>query len=116
MKTAVSIPEELFRGADQLARNTKGSRSRIFRDALRGYLARHSPDGVTEAMNRACTELGASQGRVPPRLCGFLIEQNGDFPRRSLLRGSERTDGSSCVTISCQARPVLPCCAENCGP
>jgi len=63
MKTAVSISEELFRGADRLARKTKRSRSRIFSDALKEYLARHTPDTVTEAMNRACAELGATEDK-----------------------------------------------------
>jgi metal-responsive CopG/Arc/MetJ family transcriptional regulator len=63
MKTAVSISEELFIGADRLARKTKRSRSRIFSDALKEYLARHTPDSVTDAMNRACTELGAAEDK-----------------------------------------------------
>ena len=58
MKTAVSIPDEVFDGAERLARRSKRSRSRIFTDALREYLARHSPDEVTEAANRACAEIG----------------------------------------------------------
>ena len=58
MKTAVSIPDDLFIGAERLARRTKKSRSRLFSDALREYLARHSADEVTEAMNRVCGELG----------------------------------------------------------
>ena len=58
MKTAVSIPDEVFEGAERLARRTKKSRSRLFGDALREYLARHAPDEVTEAMNRACAEAG----------------------------------------------------------
>jgi len=58
MKTAVSIPDEIFTGADRFARRTKQSRSRIFADALREYLARHCPEEVTDAANRACTELG----------------------------------------------------------
>ncbi len=58
MKTAVSIPDEVFAGAERLARRSKRSRSRIFTDALREYLARHSPEEVTVAVNRACSELG----------------------------------------------------------
>lgn len=58
MKTAVSIPDDLFQGADRLARRTKKSRSRIFSDALREYLARHSPDEVTAAMDKAVSEIG----------------------------------------------------------
>ena len=58
MKTAISIPDELYEGAERLARRTKKSRSRLFSDALKEYLARHAPDEVTEAMNRACAEVG----------------------------------------------------------
>jgi len=61
MKTAVSIPDDVFEGAQRLARRTKRSRSRVFSDALREYLARHSPEEVTEAMNRACSEIGESE-------------------------------------------------------
>lgn len=58
MKTAVSIPDELFESAERLARRTKKSRSRLFRDALQEYLARHTPDQITEAMNNALDEIG----------------------------------------------------------
>jgi len=58
MKTAVSIPDDIFRAADRLARRTKRSRSRLFSDALREYLARHTAERVTEAMDRACQEAG----------------------------------------------------------
>lgn len=58
MKTAVSIPDDVFKSAEKLARRTRKSRSRLFSDALKEYVARHAPDDVTEAMNRVCTELG----------------------------------------------------------
>ena len=58
MKAAVSIPDEVFTGAERLARRTKKSRSRLYTDALRDYVARHEPDAVTEAMNRVCDEPG----------------------------------------------------------
>jgi len=58
MKTAVSIPDDVFQGAERLARRTKKSRSRLFSDALREYVARHAPDDVTDAMNHVCAELG----------------------------------------------------------
>ena len=58
MKTAVSIPEDIFKGAERLARRTKKSRSRLFSDALTEYVARHAPDAVTDAMNRACAQAG----------------------------------------------------------
>ena len=58
MKTAISIPDDVYQYAERLARRTKKSRSRLYGDALKEYLARHAPDEVTEAMNRACAELG----------------------------------------------------------
>lgn len=58
MKTAVSIPDELFEQAEQLARRGKKSRSQVFSEALREYLARHAPDEVTEAMDRVVDEVG----------------------------------------------------------
>jgi metal-responsive CopG/Arc/MetJ family transcriptional regulator len=57
MKTAVSIPDDLFQGAERLARRTKKSRSRLYGDAVKEYLARHAPDEITEAMNRVCAEV-----------------------------------------------------------
>lgn len=64
MKTAISIPDEVFEGAERLARRTKKSRSQLFSDALKEYLARHAPDEITEAMNRACAEVGETKGRT----------------------------------------------------
>lgn len=59
MKTAVSIPDQVFRGAEKLARRTKRSRSQLFSDALKEYLARHTSEEITEAMDQVCDELGA---------------------------------------------------------
>ena len=54
MKTAVSIPDEVFEKAERLARRARRSRSEVFSAALQEYLARHAPDEVTEAMDRVC--------------------------------------------------------------
>ena len=57
MKTAISIPDDVFEVAEQLARRTKKSRSQLFSDAVREYVARHADEEVTEAMDRVCAEL-----------------------------------------------------------
>ena len=57
MKTAVSIPDEVFRGAERIARRSRKSRSQVYSEALKEYLARHAPDEVTEAMDRVCATL-----------------------------------------------------------
>jgi metal-responsive CopG/Arc/MetJ family transcriptional regulator len=59
MKTAVSIPDDVFQEAERLARHLKKSRSQLYSHALREYVARHSEDDVTEAINKVCDEVGA---------------------------------------------------------
>ena len=57
MKTAVSVPDELFEAAERQAQRTKKSRSQLYAEALAEYLARHAPDEVTEAMNAVVDRL-----------------------------------------------------------
>ncbi len=54
MKTAVSVPDEIFKDVERLARRARKSRSEVYSAALKEYVARHAPDEITEAMNRAC--------------------------------------------------------------
>jgi metal-responsive CopG/Arc/MetJ family transcriptional regulator len=54
MKTAVSIPDDVFERVERFAKQAKRSRSEVFSAAVREYVARHAPDDVTEAMNRVC--------------------------------------------------------------
>jgi metal-responsive CopG/Arc/MetJ family transcriptional regulator len=58
MKTAVSIPDNVFEKAERLARRMKKSRSELFSNALAEYVARHAPDHVTEVMDQVCAEIG----------------------------------------------------------
>lgn len=57
MKTAVSIPDDIFERAEQLARRAKRSRSDLYARALSDYVARHAPDRVTEAMDKVLEDL-----------------------------------------------------------
>ena len=63
MKTAVSIPDEIFEKVERLARRVRKSRSEVFSAALREYVARHAPDEVTEAINRVCDTVGEQPDR-----------------------------------------------------
>jgi antitoxin MazE6 len=59
MKTAISIPDELFREAEACARRLRISRSRLFAEATREYLARRrAPADATTAWNRAIAQAG----------------------------------------------------------
>ncbi len=61
MKTAVSIPDDVFEKIERLARREKKSRSQVYSAALREYAARHGLDEITEAMDRVCEQI-QSQG------------------------------------------------------
>jgi predicted transcriptional regulator len=65
MKTAISIPDDLFREVDLCSRRLKVSRSRLFADAAREYLARRrAPADATAAWNQAIAE-GGQPGDEP---------------------------------------------------
>ncbi len=76
MKTAVSIPDDVFEGAERLARRKKKSRSQLFSDAVKEYVARHSPEDVTEAMDRVCAEVGCSADEFVSSATRRTLEQS----------------------------------------
>ena len=57
MKTAVSLPDDVFLAAERQAKRARKSRSKLYAEALSEYLARHAPDEVTEAMNRVVDQI-----------------------------------------------------------
>jgi Arc/MetJ-type ribon-helix-helix transcriptional regulator len=56
MKTAISLPDDVFRDADKLAKRLRKSRSELYREAVTEYLARHEPEAITEALDRLVDE------------------------------------------------------------
>ena len=76
MKTAISIPDDLFADAERLARELKKSRSRLYGDAMREYLARHSAEGITDALDRLYDE----------------VDRSSEFARAAAQRTLERSD------------------------
>ena len=61
MKTAVSLPDRVYREAERHAKRTRKSRSQLYAEALSEYLARHVPDEVTEDMNAVIDQLGEAR-------------------------------------------------------
>lgn len=76
MKTAISIPDDVFADAEQLARELKKSRSRLYGDAVREYVARHSAQSITETLDRVSDE----------------VECGSEFARAAARRTFERSD------------------------
>ncbi len=51
MKTAISVPDEIFESADNLAKRKGMSRSELYVTALKDFLNKHSEDEVTARLD-----------------------------------------------------------------
>ncbi|MBV9157642.1 MAG: ribbon-helix-helix protein, CopG family [Acidobacteriaceae bacterium] len=51
MKTAISLPDDLFRRADATARRLRVSRSEFYARAIAEYLSAQRGDAITERLN-----------------------------------------------------------------
>lgn len=77
MKTAVSLPDDLFADAERIARRLKKPRSRIYSEAIREYVARHDPDLVAGKLNE---------------VLGSLDTRDDEFVSAAARKILERTD------------------------
>lgn len=51
MKTAISLPDDVFHDAERLAATLGVSRSELYAKAVREYLAKHAHQDVTAQLN-----------------------------------------------------------------
>ncbi len=65
MKTAISIPDPLFRAAEDLAHRLGLARSELYARAIELFVKRHRRSGVREALDRVYS-------REPSELDPFL--------------------------------------------
>ncbi len=75
MKTAISIPDDVFDEAERLAAELQTSRSQLYSRALLEFVARHAPDRVTEAMNRVIAEVGPEIDEFSQRAADRVLER-----------------------------------------
>jgi predicted transcriptional regulator len=75
MKTAVSIPDDLFRRADELAERLGKSRSEIYREALADYVERRDVAAVTNALNEIADDLAADQAGLVDHAARRALER-----------------------------------------
>lgn len=61
MKTAISLPDDLFESADALAKRLGVSRSELYATAVAEFLAKHQDAKVTERLDEV-------YGHLPSRL------------------------------------------------
>ena len=51
MKTAISIPSDIFESAEKLAGRLGKSRSQLYTQAISSFLAKHQSDNLTHKLN-----------------------------------------------------------------
>ena len=76
MKTAVSLPDEVFDEAEHLAKRLKISRSELYAKALAEFVSRHAPDAVTESFNRVCAEIQSEPDPAFQRAARKVLENS----------------------------------------
>ena len=71
MKTAVSVPDDLFRLAEAAARRLRVSRSQLYATAISEFLDRQQASSITERLNqvysRRPAKVDAALGRAQLR-------------------------------------------------
>ncbi len=71
MKTAVSLPDEIFRQAEATAKKLRVSRSKLYATALSEYLDRHRAKSVTERLNQVFSK---HDSKLDPALENAMLE------------------------------------------
>jgi metal-responsive CopG/Arc/MetJ family transcriptional regulator len=59
MKTAVSLPDDLFRSAEAAARRLRVSRSQLYANAIAEFLKRQDSSAITERLNNVYSRQAA---------------------------------------------------------
>ena len=68
MKTAISIPDQVFLRADSFARHRKMTRSALFTIAVDEFIQHHRQEDVTERLNEVYAKEDASLDPVLDKL------------------------------------------------
>jgi metal-responsive CopG/Arc/MetJ family transcriptional regulator len=76
MKTAVSIPDEVLKEIERLARRVGRSRSEIISAALSEYVARHASDEVTDAIDCVTAGVADSDDAFNARAARRILAEN----------------------------------------
>jgi metal-responsive CopG/Arc/MetJ family transcriptional regulator len=64
MKTAISIPDDLFKEVDKLAQENRTSRSQIFCAAVEDYLKKIKSLKLLESLNKAYADAETSEEKL----------------------------------------------------
>ena len=80
MKTAISIPDELFIEVDRIARECGSSRSQVFCLAVKEYLEKFRARKLLEDLNEAYKDKELPEEEL-------LRKKSADYYRQKIVRG-----------------------------
>ena len=64
MKTAISIEDDLFRQAEEAARELGLSRSALFSQAINEFIRNHMPSEITRKFNEVYSEVAVTDAEL----------------------------------------------------
>jgi metal-responsive CopG/Arc/MetJ family transcriptional regulator len=70
MKTAISIPDTIFKTVDSFARNKQLSRSAVFTIAVTEFLSHHQSEDITAQLNKI---YGNQESAIDPVIQGLQL-------------------------------------------
>ena len=74
MKTAISVPDQIFQAAEILAQRLGMSRSELYATALGQFLKEHKNQGVTERLNQVYEQEPSSLDEGYERLQSISVD------------------------------------------
>jgi len=77
VKTAISLPDEVFQAAERLARTRGLTRSALYTQALEVFLEANEIDPLTEAINRVADQTDTRLDPGLKRLQNATLERRG---------------------------------------
>jgi metal-responsive CopG/Arc/MetJ family transcriptional regulator len=81
MKTAISIPDDLFKEVEKIAKEQQSSRSALFTAAVKEYLERIKSQRLLDALNKAYSEPESPEDTT-------LRQKSKKYYARKILRGN----------------------------
>lgn len=75
MKTALSIPDDIFEQGERLARRLHTSRSQLYARALADFVVQHDDDQITSSMNEVIREVGTEVDPFTRRAASQTLRQ-----------------------------------------
>jgi predicted transcriptional regulator len=74
MKTAISVPDEVFAEADRLAERLGKTRSQLYTEALVEFLIRYDPDTVTQRLSEIWDSICEPEDRFVSETSRSVLE------------------------------------------